>query len=131
MPRNYFTDEQIKILEENPYVLKVSKANVVFTEDFKREFMRLYESGLGPSGILRRLGIDPQTLGKTRITKLSERLRKQSSRPEGFSRKPNSSKGRPRKGRQGRRDIRNSVMTAKKRNTIKSTPRSWNRRSNC
>lgn len=99
MPRNYFTDEQIKILEENPYVLKVSKANVVFTEDFKREFMRLYESGLGPSGILRRLGIDPQTLGKTRITKLSERLRKQSSRPEGFSRKENSSKGKARKKR--------------------------------
>ena len=97
MPRNYFTDEQIKILEENPYVLKVSKANVVFTEDFKREFMRLYESGLGPSEILVKLGIDPKQLGKRRIDKLSDRIRKQSSRPEGFSRKENSSKGKARK----------------------------------
>lgn len=97
MARNYFTDEQIKILKNSPYVSKVTKANIVFTTEFKEEFMRLYHLGIQLSEILRRLGIDPKMLGKRRVDHLSERIRNQSSRPEGFSRKANRSKGRPRK----------------------------------
>ncbi len=97
MPRNYFTDEQMEILKGSPYVKQISRANVVFTEEFKTEFMKLYNQGIGPTDIIRRLGIGPKILGPDRIKKLSERIREQSSRPEGFSRKPNGSKGRPRK----------------------------------
>ncbi|NLP21315.1 MAG: hypothetical protein GX368_00600 [Erysipelotrichaceae bacterium] len=39
MSRNYLTDKEINILKNNPYVLKVSKANVVFTEEFKKYFI--------------------------------------------------------------------------------------------
>ena len=99
MGRNYFTDEQIEILKKSPYVSKVSRANVYFTEEFKKEFIRLYRMGIGPREIVRELGIDPQILGERRIDHLSARIREQSSRPEGFSRKPNSSKGKPRKKR--------------------------------
>ena len=97
MARNYFTDEQMKILKESPHVKQVSRANVVFTEEFKAEFMRLYNQGIGPTDIIRQFGIDPKILGKLRIKKLAGRIREQSSRPEGFSRKQNGSKGRPRK----------------------------------
>ena len=99
MPRNYFTDEQTEILKECPYVERVSRANVSFTEEFKAEFIRLYHQGTGPSDIIRQLGIDPKILGRGRIKTLTDRIREQSSRPEGFSRKPNGSKGRPRKKR--------------------------------
>ena len=97
MPRNYFTDEQIEALKKSPYVSKVSKANVFFTEEFKEEFMRMYRMGIGTREILRRMDIDPGILGKRRMDGLLGRIRVQSSRPEGFSRKPNSSKGRPKK----------------------------------
>ncbi len=97
MPRSYFTDDQIEELKKSPYVQKISKANIAFTEEFKTEFLRLYNTGTGPTDIIRKLGIDPKIIGKERIKSLTKRLKKQSSRPEGFSRKPNSSKGRPRK----------------------------------
>ncbi len=99
MLRNYFTDEQIMILQRNPYVEKVSKANVTFTEEFKNMFVNLYQSGTGPTEIIRRLGIDPRILGTDRIESMTRRFRAQSSRPEGFLRKASSSKGRPRKKR--------------------------------
>ena len=95
--RNYFTDEQIEELKKSPYVSKITKSNMVLTDEFKAEFIRLYNLGASPGEILRQLGIDPKTLGKRRVDSLSARVRKQSKRPEGFSRKPNGSKGRPRK----------------------------------
>ncbi len=97
MARNYFTDEQMKILKQSPHVKQISRANVVFTEEFKAEFMRLYNHGIGPTDIIRQFGIDPKILGKHRVDKLAKRIKIQSSRPEGFSRKPNGSKGKPRK----------------------------------
>lgn len=48
MPRNYFTDEQIEELSKNKYVLKVSKANIVFTDEFKITFLELLNSGDTP-----------------------------------------------------------------------------------
>ena len=97
MQRNYFTSEQIMILQQSPYVEKVSKANVTFTEEFKNMFVSLYQSGTGPTEILRRMGIDPRILGTDRIESMVKRFKAQSFRPEGFSRKANRSKGRPRK----------------------------------
>ncbi len=97
MARNYFTDEQMEILKQSPHVKQISRANVVFTEEFKAEFMRLYNHGIGPTDIIRQFGIDPKILGKHRVDKLAKRIKIQSSRPEGFSRKPNGSKGKPRK----------------------------------
>ena len=99
MPRNYFTDEQMEILRGNEYVEKVTGSNVVFTEEFKNMFYRLYKSGKAPSVIFGSFGIDPKILGEHRITGFSRRIRHNSNRPEGFRRKANSSKGKPRKKR--------------------------------
>lgn len=97
MPRNYFTDEQIEELSKNKYVLKVSKANVIFTDEFKITFLEMLNSGDTPIVALTKLNIDPKILGRSRIHTLSERIRKFSKRSEGFSRKKNSSAGKPRK----------------------------------
>lgn len=97
MPRNYFTEEQIEKLKNNPSVLKVTKAQVVFTDEFKKKFIELLERGYGPTYALVELGIDPKILGKNRIDKLARRMREFSARPEGIQRKENSSKGKPRK----------------------------------
>jgi len=97
MPRNYFTDEQIEELKKSTYVVNVSKANVVFSEEFKSEFLKLYSQGIGPSECLRTLGVNPVILGQKRVDSLATRIKKQSKRAEGFSRKVNGSKGKPRK----------------------------------
>lgn len=97
MPRKYFTDEQIEILKKSPYVTRVSKANVFFTEEFKLKFLNLYNKGFSLADIIRSFDIDPKILGTQRIKSLTRRTKSQSSRPEGFSRKENSSKGKPRK----------------------------------
>lgn len=97
MPRNYFTDEQIEELKKCPYVLKVSKANVVFTDEFKNLYLELLNSGLGPSMSLNELGIDYKMLGQRRVGKLARRIKDFSKRPEGFARKVNGSKGKSRK----------------------------------
>lgn len=99
MPRNYFTDEQIEMLKNNKYVERVTKANVVFTEEFKNLFYSQYINGLGPSKIFTSIGIDTKILGRYRIERFTERIRHNSNRPEGFRRKVNSSKGKPRKKR--------------------------------
>ena len=97
MPRNYFTDEQIEELKKSPYVLKVSKTNVMFTDEFKNLYLDLLNSGLGPSMALKELGIDYKILGRRRRDDLTRRMKQFSKRPEGFSRKVNGSKGRSHK----------------------------------
>lgn len=97
MPRNYFTDKEIEELSKSKWVKKISKSQVQFTNEFKSEFVHLLSNGIGPTRALESLGINYKLLGKRRIDQLSNRLRKQSVRPEGFDRKENSSKGKKRK----------------------------------
>lgn len=97
MPRNFFTDEEIHELSKSKWVKKISKANIVFTNEFKSEFVHLLNNGIGPSRALESLGINYKLLGRNRIDRLSYRLRAQSKRSEGFNRKENSSKGKKRK----------------------------------
>jgi len=92
---NYFTEDQIKQLRMNPYVKNVSEKAITYTEEFKEVFLTMYNQGMSPSAILRELQFDVSTLGESRISNLSNRIRKQSIRAEGFedSRKDNA--GRP------------------------------------
>lgn len=97
MGKNYFSKEQIEELRKSKYVKKVSEASVQFTEEFKNEFITLLNSGMNPSEALRRLRIEPKTLGNKRVDGLSNRMREHAKRPEGFNRKENRSKGKKRK----------------------------------
>ena len=97
MPRNYFTDEEAEELSKSKWVKKITKANIQFTNEFKSEFIHLLNNGTSPTRALDSLGINRKLLGQIRIDSLARRLRKQSKRPEGYDRKPNSSKGKKRK----------------------------------
>lgn len=97
MGRNYFSEFEVEELSKSKYVAKISNANIQFSEEFKNVYLQLYKDGLEPIDIIKRLGIDPKILGRTRIGSLSSRIRKQAARDEGFSRKENSSKGKHRK----------------------------------
>ena len=75
MPRNYFTDEQVEELKNNPYVLKVSKANVSFTDEFRTKYLLLINSGFSPKKAFIELGLDYKMFGECRVDNLVNRLR--------------------------------------------------------
>lgn len=97
MGRNYFSKEQIEELRKSNYVKQISEANVQFTEEFKNEFTGLLKAGVSPTGALNKLNINSKILGRKRVSTLANRMREHAIRPEGFTRKENSSKGKKRK----------------------------------
>ena len=98
MGKNYFTPEQVEELKKNKYVKHVSEKAITYTEEFKERFMLEYNSGKLPSQIITEMGFDYNVLGERRVSGLSDRIKKQSLRPEGFkdTRADNVNMGRPR-----------------------------------
>lgn len=92
---NHFTDEQIEILKDNPYVKHVSKKAITYTEEFREEFYRRYSQSELPSLILRDMGLEPKLLGKRRVSNLTMRIKKQAKRSEGFQDTRLNNSGRP------------------------------------
>lgn len=96
MGRNYFTEEERKKLEENPYVEKVSLKAITYTETFKEHFTEEKALGKGPTQIFRDADFDVTVLGKDRIKMFSRRIKTMSHRPEGFADLRSEFSGRPR-----------------------------------
>lgn len=96
MSRHVFTDEQIKELNNNPYVISVTSKYINYSEEFKKLFLEDYSNGMSPIDIFRKYGLDPDTLGEQRRHNFVKRIKRQSQRLDGFKdmRKVNS--GRPR-----------------------------------
>lgn len=96
MSKHVFTDEQIKELNNNPYVISVTSKYVNYSEEFKELFLEDYSNGMPPIDIFKKYGFDPDTLGEQRRHNFVKRIKRQSQRLDGFKdmRKVNS--GRPR-----------------------------------
>ncbi len=86
MGRHYFTDEEMEILRQSPYVEKVTRANVMFSVEMKERMYSLLEAGYSPKEALNELGIDYAILGKKRSCTLGARLRQQAHRQDRFER---------------------------------------------
>lgn len=97
MKRKLFTKDEISILSENQYVSRVTKSNISYTTQFKKDFYNLLLSGTGPTQAIVQLGFDPKVLGARRIEAISYSVRKFAKRPEGFDRKKGKHVGRPKK----------------------------------
>ena len=81
---NYFTDEQLRLLEENPYVVKASKKSITYSEEFKELYWIDYQNGMQPIEIFKKYGFDPYALGSRRRDNFTNRLKKQAAREDGF-----------------------------------------------
>jgi hypothetical protein len=90
-----FTLEQIKQLEKNPNVKKVSDKSITYTERFKERFIIEYNQGKSPNAIFEEAGFNTYVLGE-RIKQASYRWRKQSKRIEGLKDTRKGGSGRPR-----------------------------------
>lgn len=92
---NYFSDEQVKELEKNPYVKKVSIKSITYSEEFKELFWIDLQKGMMPGNIFRKYGFDPHMLGSSRTNKFTNRVRKEAAREEGFKDTRGTNSGRP------------------------------------
>ena len=97
MGKNYFTPEQVEELRKNKYVKNVSEKAITYTEEFKEVFLLEYNEGKLPSQILTEMGFDYKVLGERRVSNITQAVKKQSTRPEGFkdTRADNPNMGRP------------------------------------
>ena len=92
---NYFTDEQLRLLEENPYVVKASKKSITYSEEFKELYWIDYQNGMQPIEIFKKYGFDPYALGSRRRDNFTDRLKKQAAREDGFKDTRSKNSGRP------------------------------------
>ena len=74
---NYVRDEQVKELERNPYVKKVSAKSITYSEEFKELFWIDLQKGMMPGNIFRKYGFDPLMLGSRRTDNFTHRVRKE------------------------------------------------------
>ena len=65
-----YTVKQIKQLERNPYVFKVTKHKLYYTAKFKEDFWISYQAGNSPRKILIDFGFDIDIFGQKQIDSL-------------------------------------------------------------
>lgn len=75
MARGILTEEEIRKLEENPFVIAVSGNRVIYSNALKERFMEEYIAGKKPSQIFKDAGFDVKILGSKRIERASARWR--------------------------------------------------------
>ena len=87
-----FTPEEIKILEANPYMRRVSAGSLSITMEAKQRVLELHETGITSRQIVEALGYDYEILGGQRMKNIVRNTRKEAASPcglhEGYSRVP-------------------------------------------
>lgn len=84
MAKKKFTEDEMKHLKANSYVLDVSPSIVHFSAEFKEKFWDSLLEGKEPREILINLGVDPDILGEIRINGLKSMIRKEVHAGKGF-----------------------------------------------
>lgn len=70
MSRKIFTEEEVAILRQNPYVVTVSSKRIHYSPEFKQLFWKEYNETGNPTSIMRKYGFDPKILGFPRIRQM-------------------------------------------------------------
>ncbi|MDC7237533.1 MAG: hypothetical protein PQJ49_03955 [Sphaerochaetaceae bacterium] len=96
MGKRYFSEDEIAKLRENKYVEKVSEKSIKYTLEFKKEFWRRYQEGQTPENIFLDLGFDLDIINRERIYGLTNNIKRQATRVNGFEDTRANNKGRPR-----------------------------------
>ena len=80
-----FTKEQQEALARNPFTLSVNDHQIRFTVEFKKYLLEEREKNATPwKEIFRKAGYNPDVLGKNRIDKIIQTVRKEASSPKGL-----------------------------------------------
>jgi transposase len=73
MPKTHFTEKEIKILSNNPYVKSVSSKSITHTDAFKRIFIAENADGKLPRQIFEENGFDVGVIGIVRVNRAANR----------------------------------------------------------
>lgn len=73
MSKITFSEEHIKLLEQNPYVKRVSSKSITYTDEFKRLFIEEYLKGQLPRTIFQNAEFDIQIIGIKRYEQAAAR----------------------------------------------------------
>jgi putative transposase len=76
MTKITFSDKEIKVLQKNPNVERVSSLGITYSDDFKNKFMDEYLAGKLPRQIFEDNGFDIDIIGKKRIDMAAYRWKK-------------------------------------------------------
>ncbi len=93
--KRFFTIDEMEKLKRSVHVASVTKTTITLTPEFKKVLYNQMLSGLTPEEIFSLNGIDPKTLGTTRIRGIAQRVKDQAVREEGFSDMRTSNHRRP------------------------------------
>lgn len=77
MSRKLFSEEQIQVLRQNPFVYDVTQTRLLLTKEFKQIFIDEYNKGTSPREILTDHGFDISIIGERRIWSISQRIREE------------------------------------------------------
>lgn len=75
MNKRKFTEEQKLELQKNPNVKKVTSVGVIYSNDFKRQAIELYEKGFSAIDIFIQAGFNIETIGKENPSKILSKWR--------------------------------------------------------
>ena len=75
LKRVLFTEEQIKELESNSNVQKVSESAITYKPEFKLRALQAYQAGQTPSEIFIRSGFNLEVIGREKPKKSLKRWR--------------------------------------------------------
>lgn len=76
MSKLKFSKEDIKKLEKNSYILKISENAITYADEFKEKFIELYNKGIMPTEIFRKCEISPEIVGRDRIDTFAVRVKR-------------------------------------------------------
>ena len=80
-----YTPKQIKELEKNPYVYRVTKHKIYYSAKMKEDFWTSYQAGNSPRKILTDFGFDLNIFGQKQIDSLVQHIKKQALSGNGFT----------------------------------------------
>ncbi|MDQ6601043.1 IS3 family transposase [Bacillus salipaludis] len=75
MPKKYFTEKEIEILSNNPYVNSVSIKGIIYSDEFKKIFIIENKKGKSPREIFEENGFDVEVIGIVRVNRTASRWR--------------------------------------------------------
>lgn len=82
MARKPFTDAEMMQLADNPYTYKVTRGQISFTAEFKKDFWDKRCAGRTVEEAFRECGYDPDVLGSGRMRGTAEMIRTQNKNGE-------------------------------------------------
>lgn len=90
-----FSEKDVEVLSQNPYIKKVSSKAITYSEEFKEIFAKLYQNGKRPIEIFKECGLPSKVIGQSRISSFSNRIKKKLKEGKGLNDTRREKSGRP------------------------------------